>query len=268
MITVQVRYTKAAREDPSIMLRLAQAMVLAQSLARRIRERVAQGGDTATPARRYAEEQRAQKQQQALSKAYQRSENALAKHRRSGNVERVAHFQRRLRSLDDAQQNVGDDVRPYVISDDYARALGLTQTKFRSSVAFHDAAGTKPGSFRVSGKMWQSLGTRNVGANAAILDFFGSSIGGARQSTTTKGGRTRARAVQVRNQVKAATVFRSSGVNVIQPKDSENEAMAAAVCRWSQNMLARTLGATVGEFHSTGDQQLLRDILRHFDGSR
>jgi hypothetical protein len=73
--------------------------------------------------------------------------------------------------------------------------------------------------------------------------------------------------VQVRNQIKAGTVWRQSRVNVIQPKDSENEAMVAAVARWSQVTVARTLGALLGEFTTDGDRQLLADILRMYDGS-
>jgi hypothetical protein len=116
--------------------------------------------------------------------------------------------------------------------------------------------------------MWAGLQVRNVGASSVILDFAGSSLGGTRQSSTTKSGRQRKKPVQVRNQVKAGTVFRQSKVNPIQPKDIEVDAMVAAVVRWSQNMMGRTLGATVGAFQGSGDQQLMRDILAHYDGSR
>ena len=54
----------------------------------------------------------------------------------------------------------------------------------------------------------------------------------------------------------------------MQAQDIEVDAMVAAVVRWSQNMMGRTLGATVGAFQGSGDQQLMRDILAHYDGSR
>lgn len=228
-----MRYTKKALADPATLERLRQPMVLGQALAKRVKERVSKQGDLATAAQRYRGEVRA-----------------------------------KLAKIDDDQQAVGDKLRPYVISQAYADLLGLQNTRWSSSAAFHDAAGTKPGSFRVSGGMWAGLQVRNVGANAVILDFQGSSLGGTRQSTTTKSGRQRKNPVRVRNQVKAGTVFRQSKANPIQPKDAEIDAMGAAVVRWSQNMIGRTLGATLGEFQGSGDQQLMRDILAHYDGSR
>ena len=38
----------------------------------------------------------------------------------------------------------------------------MTQTRYRSSAAFHEAVGTKPGTYRVSGGMWRGLQVRNV----------------------------------------------------------------------------------------------------------
>jgi len=156
----------------------------------------------------------------------------------------------------------------YEINSEYARALGVTKTRYGSSAQFHDAIGAKQGAFRVTGAMWKGLQVRNVGSSGVLIDFAGSSYGSQVQQSTTRSGRQRARPTKVRNQQKAGAVFSRSGVNVIQPKEQETEAMVAAVTRWSQQIVGRILGADAGSFTTTGDQQLLRDILQHYDGSR
>jgi len=268
MIEIRVRHTKKAQADPAIMAQLKRPMVLGEALARRVHERVSKGGDLATEAKRYKAEVQAEKRAGRLARNYDKYEQRIAFARSQGNHRKVAELTAKLRTIDNQQQKTGDNLKAYVVSDAYAGLLGLKQTRFSSSAAFHAAAGTKPGSFRVSGGMWQGLQVRNVGADAVLIDFAGSSLGGKRQSTTTKTGRTRSKPVAIRNQVKAGTVFHHSGVNVLQPKDTEIEAMVAGVCRWSQNMLGRVLGAAVGEFKTGGDQLLLRDILQHYDGTR
>jgi hypothetical protein len=269
VIDVRVQYTQKAREDPAAMASLRKPMVLAEALARRIRQRVSEVGDLATAVQAYKDERRAERRSIRAAKDFDRYERQLADARQRGHTRRVAELQQKLRRADDAQQSAGEQLeRGYSISPAYAALLGLTETKYRSSYAFHQAAGTKPGTFRVSGGMWSGLGVRSVGTNSAVLAFLGSTLGGSSVAGQTKSGRERSKPVQVRNQVKAGTVFRQSGVNVIQPKDSENEAMVSAVCRWSQQVVARTLGASLGEFRGDGDQQLLQDVLRLYDGSR
>lgn len=221
MISVQVRYTKKAQADASLMARLRQPMVLGEAMAQVVAARVQRRGDLATAAKPYA-----------------------------GEVSR------------------NGKPRRFSISEEYARLTGVQETRFRSSADFHQAASVRPNTFRVSGGMWSGLQVRNYGSDGVVIDFTGSSIGGARQSEKTKTGRQRSRPVKVRNQDKAARVFRSSQVNVIQPKESEQEACGAAVCRWSQQMLGRILGAEVGAFASSADPTLLRTILQRYDGSR
>lgn len=268
MITVTVRYTKAAQADPALLEQLRQPMALGMALARQIKERVSQRGDTATAVERYQQEVALGKSLKRLGKSYDRTERALSAAVFQRHEKRARELRAKLKKIENTEESLNDKVKAYKISDAYAQLLGLQQTEFRSSAAFHEAAGTKPGSSRVTGGMWQGLQVRNVGAGSVVLDFEGSSTGAARQSSTTRGGRQRSRPVRVRNQIKAGTVFRFSGVNVVQPKETENEAMAAAVCRWSQNMLVRTLGATAEGFGTTGDQQLLQAILRQYDGTR
>lgn len=145
----------------------------------------------------------------------------------------------------------------YVVSDAYAAKVGAGQTRFRGSAAFHAAAGVRSGSFRVSGAMWQGLQVRNSGADAVVIDFEGSSLGARRQSTKTAGGRQRSRPVQIRNQLKAGTVFRFSRVNVVQPTPAEQEALAAGVAYWAQKAIDRVLGGVPVQFTSTADPVLL-----------
>lgn len=158
--------------------------------------------------------------------------------------------------------------RRFAISEAYATALSLQQQRFDSSADFHQQAGTKANTYQVTGGMWSGLQVRNFGSSAVVIDFAGSTLGGARLSSKTKTGRTRSKPLRVRNQDKAARVFRSSRVNVIQPKESEQEACGAAVCRWSQNMVGRVLGANIGAFSSSADPTMLRAILQLYDGSR
>lgn len=268
MIDVQIRYTNAIKDKPEAIAQLRRPMVLGQALAVRVRERVSRAGDLATEVQKYRGEAKAERVSKRLAKNYEAYERRIGLARSQGNLKRVAELQAKLRKIDNDQQDSGEKLQPYVISEAYAKLVGVPATRFSSSAAFHQAAGTKPGTFRVSGGMWAGLQVRNVGASAVVLDFAGSTLGGTRQSSTTKSGRQRKNPVLVRNQVKAGTVFRQSKVNVIQPKDSEVDAMGAAVVRWSQNMIGRTLGATIGGFQGDGDQQLLRDILAHYDGSR
>jgi hypothetical protein len=162
----------------------------------------------------------------------------------------------------------GSKRRPYTIGDAYAAELGLTQSRFRSSEEFHQQAGTRPGTYRVTGGMWSGLQVRNFGSSAVVIDFAGSTLGSARQSSRTKTGRARSKPVKVRNQEKAARVFNASRVNVIQPTDAEQEACGAAVARWSQQMVGRILGAEVGAFATSADPTMLQAILQRYDGSR
>lgn len=268
MIEVQIRYTKKVKEEPAAMLQLRKPMVLGRALATRVRERVSRQGDLATAWQQYRGEVRQERAAKRLESRYDAYERRIGFAAAQGDHKRVAELRAKLAQIDNDQQRAGETLRPYVISQAYADLLGLRQTRWRSSAAFHNAAGTKPGTFRVSGKMWEGLQVRNVGPSAVIMDFAGSSPGGTRQSSTTKGGRQRKKPVLVRNQVKAGTVFRQSKVNPIQPKDTEVVAMGDAVTRWSQNMMGRVLGATIGDFRSGGDQQLLREILTHYDGGR
>lgn len=217
MISVRVRYSRAAQANPDLIAKLRQPMILGEAMAKVVSARVKRRGDLATSAKPYA-----------------------------GAPKKGAYW----------------------VSDDYARSLGLQESRFRSSAEFHQRAKTKPGTFSVSGGMWQGLQVRNFGSAGVVIDFAGSSLGSARLSVKTKTGRTRTKPVKVRNQDKAATVFRQSGVNVIQPKSSEQEACGAAVCRWSQNMVGKILGGNAGAFSTSADQTMLRTILRLYDGSR
>lgn len=269
MIRVSVRYTKKAQADPALMNKLRQPMVMGQAMAEQIRDRVQNRGATATKAlRQYMSDVTKESRLSRANRSFSRYERALEHALQSGRTADAAKFQEKLRKIDDRIQNLGDKIRPFVISEDYARLIGVTKTRYRSSAAFHDEVGVRRNTFRVSGGMWEGLQVRNVGSDAVIIDFAGSSPGAFPSSARTATGRTRKKAPLVRNQAKAGTVFNKLGVNPIQPTDGEQEALAAAVCRWSQRMMTLALGATTGHFQTTADQQLLGRLLQLYDGSR
>ena len=230
MIKVAVRYTKRAQADASLMDKLRQPMLLGEAMAQVIAGRVQRRGDLATQPKPYSGER--------IGKPRVGKDGKNGKPRK----------------------------RKFVIAQDYASRIGLSETVFDSSADMHSKAGTRLGTFRVSGGMWEGLQIRNFGANGVVIDFAGSSLGGGRQSSKTATGRTRSKSVRIRNQIKAGTVFRYSAVNVIQPKESEQEACGAAVARWSQQMIGQIMGAEVGAFSTSADPTMLRAILQRYEG--
>lgn len=73
--------------------------------------------------------------------------------------------------------------RSYFISPAYMDRIGAPKRYWKTSADFHAAMGVKPGSFLVSGGMWDGLQVRNYGADGAVIDFGGSSLGA--KSTNT-----------------------------------------------------------------------------------
>ncbi len=126
----------------------------------------------------------------------------------------------------------------YSVTQAYAGAAGVDKQKWGSSADFHRATGTRPGTYRVTGKMWEGLQVRNFG-NGAVIEFAGVSLGStsaprvAWQRVDGKSlPRRNARGEvvvrkpkNVRNWEKAGIVFRQSRVNVVQPTDAETSDM-------------------------------------------
>jgi hypothetical protein len=119
---------------------------------------------------------------------------------------------------------------------------------YRSSRDFHAKASVKPGSFDVSGGMWKGLTLEVNGDNRAAIVFRGRSQGKdantatekQREAVKTLKGKNgeRAKAVVLRrlnrgrkisNALKAASLRRSLGVNVLSLQGSEFEAVSVSV---------------------------------------
>ena len=119
---------------------------------------------------------------------------------------------------------------------------------FQSSRDFHNAQGTKAGSFNVSGGMWSGLKVR-VFSNATRIQFMGRSEGQGmhrgqhhqephfrrrklrkrKKDTGTRWGNVEAFPRKVSNALKAATVYKSTGINVLEPYVSEVLAVSEAI---------------------------------------
>ena len=257
MIVVTVQLSKRAQGDPATMARVRQPLALAIALARRVKERVALQGRTATPVPGY--------------------------------------------DTGSTKSRGGD--RRWRVSKAYADALGVEQ-HWRSSAQFHSAIGTRAGTFRATGGMWQGLVARNVGSAAATVDFQGSSVGGydpsARQLASEKRGRARKAAQRraaaeaagrqptkrkprdpsappsqprervasaARNSVKAGSIWVAQKVNVVQPTAAEEQAMNGALVAWTSQRMQRLLGAELAAIRVGGDRAMYREavaLLRDF----
>jgi len=129
--------------------------------------------------------------------------------------------------------------RPYFVAPSYAaEATGSAETDWRSSAAFHRAAGARAGAFNVSGGMWKGLSVAG-GKGVARVQFGGSSEGNssklqAKEKIRRRKGVVVSRATvmvakKVRNRVKARKILESSGVNILAIPRPEREAMGWAV---------------------------------------
>lgn len=92
-----------------------------------------------------------------------------------------------------------------------------------SSNAWHEIAKKDDASFNRTGGMWRGLKARNYGANAAIIEFAGSSVGQEvvwkRAGKEYKPGKRRLvlKARKITNRLKAYSVFTQKQVNLLQP---------------------------------------------------
>lgn len=145
--------------------------------------------------------------------------------------------------------------RSYLINSDYGQLAGTDKVEFYSSADFHRVVGAVPG--HVTGKMWEGMRVRNYGSEGAIIDFGGSSLGqkSSRRvrrrrvapellagKSKSEQARLRQRAEplrdkrgevkfagkprKVRNQYKAAAVFKHSRIGLLQTTSGEVRAMA------------------------------------------
>ena len=133
------------------------------------------------------------------------------------------------------------------ISSAYRDALGLPGRSYRSSDAFHRAAGGgPPGSFSVTGGMWRGLQTRGVGTSAAVIEFARKSEGRGRPEIVArqKGGKPIKvmASERVDNRLKAYAVWSKTHVNVLQPSQAEEVAVAGQVAYDAGATIRRAFG--------------------------
>lgn len=185
--------------------------------------------------------------------------------------------------------------RKYVISEAYAQKLGVQETKWASSAALHRAAGGTPG--YTTGGMWEGLRVRNYGAEGAIIEFGGSSLGsrGSRKLKTKKsnsieivqsGNKVKVRQrreyarddegkvqvgkaiATVQNRQKAGSVFARMKVGLLQPTQSESDAQVTAILGALGKATALAFGAqgTLEIKSAQGDPALVRAINQKIGG--
>lgn len=173
----------------------------------------------------------------------------------------------------------GDASGGYLISKDYRRKMGLSKSWFRSRAEFLRAKPKPRAMFWNTGGMWgmappDQMGTkgggmqvRGSGRDKAVIDFAGSSVGRSTVATgtITRGknkGKTKYKG-KVRNALKAATVYRQTGVQLTAPDDDLIEDLVLHVQETAAAEARAALGIDVKrgrtEF-SFNDRDLARDL--------
>ena len=112
----------------------------------------------------------------------------------------------------------------YYISEGYQDKIGAPKRRYATSLEMHRMSG-KMIAGNVSGGMWTGLRVRNFGTKGAVIEFSGRSLG-MRIKKRSRGKPNQR--VNVGNRRKAATVYKTLKVNVIQPKDAEIQALGTA----------------------------------------
>lgn len=114
---------------------------------------------------------------------------------------------------------------------------------FQNNDDFHREMGARPGSYSVSGEMWDGLSRIIITPTLVTLEFRGRSEGqqpnirgGARRRVvsskathTPRHGVAQARGLKINNTLKAATVLNAHGVNVLALSEAELGAIGAGV---------------------------------------
>lgn len=162
--------------------------------------------------------------------------------------------------------------RRYAVSPRYPdRAQGQVGPSgaewFESRPAYQRENATRAGTYATTGGMWSGLSIVMVGRFRAELRFRGRSEGANPNFTRrpAKGsGRTRiiARPLKINNTLKAATVLRQHGINVLAPTDGELERVNVIVVdllglgmsrlgvTWDRPLTAPSIARTLPEVSS------------------
>lgn len=180
----------------------------------------------------------------------------------------------------------------YYISPAYAVKVGLgTQTRWASSAEMHAARGLKPG--QATGELIRSLQVRNYGAEGAVIEPSGSSLGqsstltalttkkaGTFEITMSPHGQLRAKQVRelskdeggkvkfrrkpklVRNALKASSLYKNLNVGLLQNTDAELIALSNALAAHAAVLTARALGGKATNLPHAGDPRLYAACFR------
>lgn len=189
----------------------------------------------------------------------------------------LAHIKRRamrgdLATTPRAYSREGSDrkgSRPgYIVAQAYSERTDAGKQNFGATSAdWHAKAGSVPGN--TTGLMWRGAQARNSGNRNALMDFGGSSIGTSsvariRRRETRKGTKTTARiGRKVRNQWKAAAVFRNLGANVLQPTPAELQSGSDMFMAAVQDNVREVLDLRrMRALGTTGNRRLYAELTR------
>lgn len=152
------------------------------------------------------------------------------------------------------------------VSPEYQSAAGLPKQYYPSSAALHSALpGARSAQIAsVTGKMWEGLQVRGSGTSKAIIDFGGSSLGSESKLEKLPNGRRRlvAKSGKVRNSTKAGRVFVAKKINIIQPSQTENVALADALSQVVGVEMAIAFDADRLTMATQGEQSLVESVKR------
>lgn len=164
----------------------------------------------------------------------------------------------------------------YSVMLSYAWAAGVRTkaTRWRSSYAFHAAAGSKPGqgvNSRRNRGMWQGYQVRSYGSDAVVVEFARSSLGASsrrkgKEFVNKKGETKTQRNDQlVPNAMKAFSIWKAWRINLTQMRDGETQALQGAVAYQAQKAVAEAFGFTVRPvWFAAGDVRLYRQIVEQW----
>lgn|GEM_PF-2515725 len=168
----------------------------------------------------------------------------------------------------------------YAVAEPYAALVSGDGSPAATSSAWHQQAGVKRNTFDVTGGMWKGLQVRQRSHDAVAIDFRGTSVGGtgkpSRETkkvkdkktglvTTKEVKRSEKTRLNVANKKKAGRIFSLMRVNVVQPSESENIAMAAAVAAQAHLILQDSLGEKPpGSRVAAGDPRLFDLLMRRW----
>jgi len=163
----------------------------------------------------------------------------------------------------------GKNGRPgYVVAQAYSERSDAGEENYGDTSAdWHRKAGSVPGN--TTGLMWRGAQAVASGRTGARLEFTGSSIGTSsaariRRRETRKGVKTSARlGKKAKNRWKSAAVFNNLGVNVLQPREVENQAVGDLLLGFIMDGARVTLDLRrLRSLGTTGDRRLYAALAR------